>query len=228
MVKLLSLNLILFFFSLGDVSWEIAVDRDTQDRLAVEVEQCSCPPGYTGLSCEDCAPGYERSGQGPYLGTCVPARQGPQCSAAGAISTQPSYAGTCQCKTYATGPLCDQCPPNNFNLIHFDSLSSLHSLSSRSFFIPFPSLFAVPGLQVFFRPQSRPQLTGRDITFSTFYETPGQTLYWKIYGGTLKYVFRYSGTGPLNGDPDVILRVLDDYVEWKLVEGNCNMCRIAT
>lgn len=47
---------------------------------------------------------------------------------------------------------------------------------------------------------------------------PGQTLYWKMpkqflgnkvasYGGTLKYVFRYSGTGSLNTDVDVILRV---------------------
>ncbi|PIO69469.1 laminin B protein [Teladorsagia circumcincta] len=58
--------------SLGHVGWEIAVDRPTPDGLALEVEQCACPPGYIGTSCEDCAPGYERSGQGPYLGTCVP------------------------------------------------------------------------------------------------------------------------------------------------------------
>uniref|UniRef100_F1KPK5 Basement membrane proteoglycan n=1 Tax=Ascaris suum TaxID=6253 RepID=F1KPK5_ASCSU len=222
--------------SLGDVSWEIAVDRDTQDRLAVEVEQCSCPPGYTGLSCEDCAPGYERSGQGPYLGTCVPARQGPQCSAAGAISTQPSYAGTCQCKTYATGPLCDQCPPNSFYMsaenphgcipcfcsgVTQQCSSSGYSRAVVEINYPQGSRdqleVTTSDAHTPFQPQSRPQLTGRDITFSSFYETPGQTLYWKMptpflgnkvtsYGGTLKYVFRYSGAGPLNGDPDVILR----------------------
>lgn len=84
-----------FSFSLGDVSWQIAVPRDTSNEQALEVrkrsmiyrvgretdyrslqvEQCSCPPGYVGTSCEDCAPGYERSGHGPYLGTCVPIRE---------------------------------------------------------------------------------------------------------------------------------------------------------
>ncbi|VDM72680.1 unnamed protein product, partial [Strongylus vulgaris] len=101
-------------FSLGHVSWQIAVDRPTPDGLALEVEQCSCPPGYIGTSCEDCAPGYERSGHGPYLGTCVPIQQRqPQCTGPGAVSQYP-VGGRCQCKTYAQGPNCDQCPPHSF------------------------------------------------------------------------------------------------------------------
>lgn len=39
---------------------------------AVEVEQCTCPPGHQGTSCEDCAPGYKRSDNGIYLGLCEP------------------------------------------------------------------------------------------------------------------------------------------------------------
>ena len=94
------------YFSLGEVSLEIAVERDTQDVRALEVEHCQCPPGYTGTSCEDCAPGYERSGQGPYLGTCVPARRAapaPQCSSVGAISVHPAVDGRCHCKANVVG-----------------------------------------------------------------------------------------------------------------------------
>ncbi|KAE9418269.1 hypothetical protein Angca_005905, partial [Angiostrongylus cantonensis] len=101
--------------SLGSVVWEIAVDRPTSDGLALEVEQCACPPGYVGSSCEDCAPGYERSGHGPYLGTCVPERPTqPQCIGPGISSPYPGPDGRCVCKTYAQGPNCDQCPPHSF------------------------------------------------------------------------------------------------------------------
>lgn len=30
-----------------------------------------CPPGYHGLSCETCSPGFERVPGGSYLGTCA-------------------------------------------------------------------------------------------------------------------------------------------------------------
>jgi len=84
---------------------EIAVAKDTQDKRALEVEQCECPPGYTGTSCEDCAEGYERIPGGRYLGTCVPRRQPPQpvCSAVGSLSTQPQWDGRCQCKQNVIG-----------------------------------------------------------------------------------------------------------------------------
>lgn len=93
---------------MGDSSWEIAVARDTQDERALEVEQCECPPGYTGTSCEDCAEGYERSGQGPYLGYCVPARRPPPpapspCDQVGALTAMPQYDGRCECKQNVVG-----------------------------------------------------------------------------------------------------------------------------
>ena len=93
-----------FIYSLGEVSLEIAVEKDTQDVRALEVEHCECPPGYTGYSCEDCAPGYERA-PGPYLGKCVPARRPPppQCSAIGAVSPQPGVDGRCHCKANIVG-----------------------------------------------------------------------------------------------------------------------------
>lgn len=42
------------------------------NNRAIEVEQCMCPLGYQGTSCEDCAPGYKRSDSGIYLGLCEP------------------------------------------------------------------------------------------------------------------------------------------------------------
>lgn len=56
------------------------------------------------------------------------------------------------------------------------------------------------------------------INFNGFYEARGQTLYWKLpsqflgnkitsYGGNLRYKFRFSGSGQMNTEPDVIIHV---------------------
>lgn len=37
---------------LRDVSMDTAAPQSTGQSLATEVEQCVCPPGYIGLSCE--------------------------------------------------------------------------------------------------------------------------------------------------------------------------------
>lgn len=59
--------------ALSHVSLDIAVPKgDHASGRAYEVEMCQCPQGYTGLSCEDCAPGFMRSDQGLYLGLCEP------------------------------------------------------------------------------------------------------------------------------------------------------------
>ena len=41
-----------FESNLRDVTLDIAVPDDTRQSLAYEVEQCRCPPGYIGMSCE--------------------------------------------------------------------------------------------------------------------------------------------------------------------------------
>lgn len=37
---------------ISGISMDIAEDRDTDSERAYTVEQCSCPRGYKGLSCE--------------------------------------------------------------------------------------------------------------------------------------------------------------------------------
>jgi heparan sulfate proteoglycan 2 (perlecan) len=44
--------------------------RSSSAKRASAVESCRCPSGYTGSSCESCAPGYRRAKGGFYLGLC--------------------------------------------------------------------------------------------------------------------------------------------------------------
>ena len=76
---------------ISDVSLDTGNERDprTGRGRASAVEQCQCPPGYKGLSCEACAPGYRRSGMGLYLGYCEP------CDCNGKSSSCDSETGKC-------------------------------------------------------------------------------------------------------------------------------------
>ena len=60
---------------LSRVNMDIAVAQATGGPRSRGAEECRCPPGYTGLSCEQCAVGYyrdreDRSGRA-VLGACV-------------------------------------------------------------------------------------------------------------------------------------------------------------
>ncbi|XP_049267535.1 basement membrane-specific heparan sulfate proteoglycan core protein-like isoform X2 [Rhipicephalus sanguineus] len=75
---------------------------------AASVEQCSCPTGYTGNSCENCAPGYIRRRSGPYLGECV---QGVlPCNCNGHSNSCDQQTGRClNCQHNTDGPSCEMC-----------------------------------------------------------------------------------------------------------------------
>lgn len=45
---------------ISDVSLDTAVQTGTNNRRAIQIEACRCPPGYSGTSCEYCSPGYYR------------------------------------------------------------------------------------------------------------------------------------------------------------------------
>lgn len=93
--------------ALSHVSLDIATERNSGSyQRAVEVEQCTCPTGHVGLSCEDCAPGYKRSDSGIYLALCEP------CSCNGHSTDCDPESGVCQnCRDNTHGPECEFCAP---------------------------------------------------------------------------------------------------------------------
>ncbi|XP_061192514.1 laminin subunit alpha-like [Saccostrea echinata] len=77
--------------------------------LARSVEQCQCPMGYVGSSCQDCAPGYYRSSKTPYLGVCIP------CNCHGHSDTCDKETGECQnCRDNTMGKQCGECLPGYY------------------------------------------------------------------------------------------------------------------
>uniref|UniRef100_A0A8C7HGE2 Heparan sulfate proteoglycan 2 n=1 Tax=Oncorhynchus kisutch TaxID=8019 RepID=A0A8C7HGE2_ONCKI len=92
--------------SISEVSMEVAVPNYSGRAQALEVEQCRCPPAYQGLSCQDCAPGYTRTGGGLYLGHCE------LCECNGHSDSCHPENGICtSCLHNTQGELCEQCAP---------------------------------------------------------------------------------------------------------------------
>ncbi|XP_049734154.1 basement membrane-specific heparan sulfate proteoglycan core protein isoform X6 [Elephas maximus indicus] len=94
---------------ISGISMDVAVPEDTGQDPALEVEQCACPPGYRGPSCQDCDTGYTRTSSGLYLGTCE------RCSCHGHTEICEPETGACQgCQHHTEGPQCEQCQPGYY------------------------------------------------------------------------------------------------------------------
>ncbi|CAK9291776.1 unnamed protein product [Gordionus sp. m RMFG-2023] len=104
-IKLTHYNSTLYS-SIKDLSIELADENKADSSgMAHAVERCNCPPGYKGLSCEKCAPGYTRTEGGFYLGLCKP------CSCNGRSNECDTNNGVCKNCRDSTGDNCDRCNP---------------------------------------------------------------------------------------------------------------------
>ncbi|XP_062714560.1 basement membrane-specific heparan sulfate proteoglycan core protein isoform X8 [Aedes albopictus] len=75
LIKMLYVDGVERNIELLDISMDSAANQDRGLGSATLVEECRCPPGYRGLSCENCDYDYERQSSGPWLGRCVPKAQ---------------------------------------------------------------------------------------------------------------------------------------------------------
>ncbi|CAB3365825.1 Hypothetical predicted protein [Cloeon dipterum] len=91
--------------ALASVSLDIAEDRNTGQQRASAVEECTCPQGYRGLSCQHCAVGYTRVDEGIYLGKCEP------CECNGHSNQCDPETGVCVCPHPRAGENCEECAP---------------------------------------------------------------------------------------------------------------------
>ncbi|XP_014478060.1 PREDICTED: basement membrane-specific heparan sulfate proteoglycan core protein isoform X5 [Dinoponera quadriceps] len=92
--------------ALSFVSLDTAEKYNTGKERAVEVEECTCPVGYRGLSCEYCDVGYTRAFEGLYLGICEP------CNCNGHSNQCDPETGICEnCAHHTTGDSCEVCEP---------------------------------------------------------------------------------------------------------------------
>ncbi|CAB1426561.1 unnamed protein product [Pleuronectes platessa] len=90
--------------SISDIKMDVAVPHSTGNDRALEVEECACPQGYRGPSCQECDEGYTRTSSGLYLGTCE------RCDCNGHAAGCDLETGRClQCLHNTDGPRCERC-----------------------------------------------------------------------------------------------------------------------
>ncbi|XP_032440521.1 laminin subunit alpha-2 isoform X2 [Xiphophorus hellerii] len=95
-------------YRLHSFSMQVANPLATGKRASA-VEKCACPPGYGGLSCETCPPGFRRVYGKLYNGVCEP------CRCHRHSSHCHEFTGHClDCTHHTTGHHCDTCLPGYY------------------------------------------------------------------------------------------------------------------
>ncbi|XP_010131481.1 PREDICTED: laminin subunit alpha-3, partial [Buceros rhinoceros silvestris] len=94
--------------TLGEVGLEEATSAGS-GSVAYSVETCSCPPEYTGDSCQECGLGFYRENKGLFTGRCVP------CNCNGNSNSCQDGTGKCiNCQYNTAGEKCERCKDGYF------------------------------------------------------------------------------------------------------------------
>ncbi|KAK7893586.1 hypothetical protein WMY93_022738 [Mugilogobius chulae] len=100
---------------IANITMETAVEEEAEvtGDMARQIESCDCPWGYSGLSCQNCAPGFfrqplseisPRNQRSLFVRPCVPCR----CNSH-SLRCDPET-GACQdCEHHTSGPNCELC-----------------------------------------------------------------------------------------------------------------------
>uniref|UniRef100_A0A3B4FBW2 Laminin subunit alpha 1 n=1 Tax=Pundamilia nyererei TaxID=303518 RepID=A0A3B4FBW2_9CICH len=100
---------------ISNITMEMAVEVEKSEvgNVARLIESCVCPPGYTGLSCQDCDVGYFRQPQSelsPQSKKSMFVRPCVQCRCNNHSEKCDAETGQCQdCKHHTSGQSCEKC-----------------------------------------------------------------------------------------------------------------------
>ncbi|XP_026035470.1 laminin subunit alpha-1 isoform X1 [Astatotilapia calliptera] len=100
---------------ISNITMEMAVEVEKSEvgNVARLIESCVCPPGYTGLSCQDCDVGYFRQPQSelsPQSKKSMFVRPCVRCRCNNHSEKCDAETGQCQdCKHHTSGQSCEKC-----------------------------------------------------------------------------------------------------------------------
>ncbi|XP_056439932.1 laminin subunit alpha-1 [Gadus chalcogrammus] len=109
---------------IANITMETALEEELSGvagGVARYIESCDCPPGYAGLSCQECSPGFYRQplpSLSPHQMKTLLAAPCLACSCSQhSHSCDPDTGDCLNCQHHTTGTSCDQCASGYYGIV---------------------------------------------------------------------------------------------------------------